>query len=272
VPAQVVGRGYEPFVGKAELAIWSRRAALDVTMPRVTQAENDETATSFRSQDRDARRRLEARADKWGRLVAVLVLVLGLPIIVVPALLHMGDVWENPFVPSKTTVVEITTRPNGTQVRKTTTSEAERSFVERSLAAGGLLLLRLGAVALAAFIAGAVVQRAIMGRFDLKLGPLELAETKRAAEASEEALAAVQDDLRGQVQATEGAMRVAAGAAKGVAALHEEITSLNKTLAVLLTMVGPPPTDQEDSERGSGVAQEPDSDVQFGHDDNEGMP
>jgi hypothetical protein len=211
--------------------------------------------------ERDARKRLEARADLWGRVAALVVVGVGLVVVVLPAVLHLGEVWENPFVPSTTTVLEVTTRPNGTEVRKTTTTEAERSFVERSLAAGGLVLLRVGAVALAAFIAGAVVQRAILGRFDLKLGPLELTETKRAAEASEEGLAAVEAGLRDQVRATTRAMNLAAGAAEGVAALHDDTAQLKEDLARLLGLF---------EEGGAQVAKDADVDVQFGEEQDEG--
>jgi hypothetical protein len=213
------------------------------------------------------RKTLETRADWWARLTALVVLIAGLAVIVAPTLLHIDEVWENPFVPAQTKVEEITIRPDGTTIEKTTTSEAERSFAERSLASGGLLLLRLGAVAVAAFLAGAVVQRAILGRFDVKLGPFELPEAKQTAEASEAALAAVQEELGRQVQATDGAMRLAAGTADALAALHAETADLRGQVSELLTLLGAGSATPEGGEEGSqveeGLAREADVDVQL---------
>ena len=61
-----------------------------------------------------------SRADSAARVTALVVLVVGLIVIVLPAALHPGDVWRNPFVPSRTEVVEVTTQPNGKAVTKTT--------------------------------------------------------------------------------------------------------------------------------------------------------
>jgi hypothetical protein len=204
-------------------------------------------SSSVPNQSDSAKKTLERRADNAARATAAVVLVVGLIVIVLPALLHMGDVWRNPFVPSQTEVVEVTMQPDGTKVTKTTTEEAPRSFVERALAAGGLLLLRIGAVVLASFIAGAAVQRAILGRFDMKLGPLELPDLKDTAEETEAALGAVQQELKSQVGATKEAMKVAAVATQGVIALRSQLTELSNEVAQLAELLGegPKPDDAE---------------------------
>jgi hypothetical protein len=159
----------------------------------------------------------EASATKWAQRAAIAVLVLGTVLIVVPAVLHLGEAWKNPFEPS-TTVTTVVTKSPGKAETKRTTAEASRSFVERSLASGGLLLVRIGLVALAAFLAGAVVQRTMLGVFTMKLGPLEVPElAKRTAEASDEALEKIKAELGRQADATKNAMGLAAGTAEQLA-------------------------------------------------------
>ena len=123
-------------------------------------------------------------------------------------------------------------------VTTTTTKEADRSLLERSLAAGGLLLVRIGVVALAAFLAGAVVQRTLLGNFALKLGPLEIPELKRAAEESERALGEIQSQLKTQTEATEEAMSVAADAADAVSSVATDVEALTAALGTLLDLAG----------------------------------
>jgi hypothetical protein len=213
----------------------------------------------------------EATADRAARWAAAVVLIVGLTVVVFPALLHPGELWSNPFDPSQTTLREITTLPYGTQIQKVTTSEADRSFIERALSSGGLLLARIGAVALAAFLAGAVVQRTVLANFALKMGPLELPETKRTAAASEEALEAVQGDLALQAQATKDSMRVAADAAAGVAALAEDNERLREALGALVALVqGVGPTDEPPLTHDDEVADEGDVHVEWEPEDTEG--
>lgn len=180
---------------------------------------------------------------------AGLVLVVGTLLIVVPALAHLSDVWTNPFGAPQTTVTEVTR--TGSQVTtKTTRSEAHRSFLEKALAPGGLLLLRIGLVALAAFLAGAVVQRTLLGDFALKMGPLEVPELQRAAAASDEALSAISTELAQQARATEIAMKVAADAAEGVSELARENRSLKERVHTLIELLeggaSEPPRNEEE--------------------------
>jgi hypothetical protein len=158
-------------------------------------------------------------ADVAAALAGIAVAWLSALVIVVPALDHWDDVRnEDPFarrqateVVTKTTLNR-KTRPPGRQTgvdrrfkvasreRTATTKEADASLLERSLSNGGLLLLRIGVAALAAFIAGAVVQRTIMGNYAFKAGPLEVPEL---VEASETVLTDLQDSVLAQATTTE---------------------------------------------------------------------
>ena len=73
----------------------------------------------------------------------------------------------------QTTVLEKTNpaRPSETTTTKTM---GERSFLERVLGNNGVVVLQLGAVLLAAFAAGAVTQRVLLGEYGFKLGTFEL--------------------------------------------------------------------------------------------------
>lgn len=116
-------------------------------------------------------------ADRLAKRVALTVFLFGSLAILVPALLHVGDVFaEDPFEPRKTTKTVVTQTGTETEKTETTTAEADESLLERSLAAGGLLLFRVGIVALAAFLAGAVVQRTVLGNFAIKVGGVEVPE------------------------------------------------------------------------------------------------
>lgn len=195
----------------------------------------------------------ERGANKWARIAAVAIGAVGLVLVLLPAIGHVGAIFEDPFASPRTTVRVVKTEPGGAETVTETTSDASRTFLEKSLAAGGLLLLRLGIVALAAFLAGAVVQRILLANFALKLGPLEVPEIKRAAAASEDALRAIEDRFHEQGRATDSAMRVAAEAAEGV-------TRLETALATIL------PFDEPQNED----AAEGDVDVHFDVDDDEG--
>jgi hypothetical protein len=186
----------------------------------------------------------EHRANYWARWAAGAVLAIGALLILAPAVWHLGAVAEDPFTSPRTTVRVVKTAPGGDKTVTETTSDANRSFLERSLAAGGLLLLRIGIVALSAFLAGAVVQRTLLGDFALKLGPLELPDVKRAAAASEQALKAIEERLEKQTKATESAMAVAADAAEGVARVEG-------ALLPLVEMLSPEGARSRDAEQGA---------------------
>jgi hypothetical protein len=199
----------------------------------------------------------ERDASKWARWAAAVVLILGTAFIVAPAARHLGHIWENPFEPSQTVKRVVKTGAGETEVT-TTTGEADRSFLERSLAAGGLLLLRIGVVAFAAFLAGAVVQRTLMGDFALKLGPLEIPQLKRAADESERALGEIQSHLKTHANATEDAMNVAADAAEGVSELAAQIDMIKEALEPWAALI-----DGAESEVDEGVGDDVDVGVQL---------
>jgi hypothetical protein len=100
---------------------------------------------------------------------------------------------------AKTTVIE-TTSATSSQVKPSTEvtatkNEADDSFLERALGPGGLIVFRFAIVAFAAFIAGAVVQRTVMGQFAIKLGVLELGELQAATTDSVAELKKTTDSL-----------------------------------------------------------------------------
>src|SRR5947199_412517 len=64
-------------------------------------------------------------------------------------------------------------RRTGTEV---TTEPGGGSLLERSLASGGVLLLRLAVVAAAAYLAGALVFRTMSGTFPSEIGGVKFAE------------------------------------------------------------------------------------------------
>jgi hypothetical protein len=160
-------------------------------------------------------------------------LVLGLALVVAPIVPELRQFFADPFDAPRSVSVVTTDAPEGTTTVSSDT-EASRSFLERALGTGGLFFIRLGAVALAAFAAGAVVQRALLADFALKLGPVEVPALKETASVSEQALSEIEAQLTLQANAVEAAMEVAADSADGVAALTEQMESLRKALTPLL--------------------------------------
>jgi hypothetical protein len=77
----------------------------------------------------------------------------------------------------------------------TTTEEDARSLVERALGNGGLVLLQIGVLLAAGFLAGVFVQRLALAKFAFKVGPVEIPDIQEAASASEEAIAKLTADL-----------------------------------------------------------------------------
>lgn len=116
-------------------------------------------------------------ADWSAAALAIAVMAFGGLIVVKPAIDHWDDVYRSdPFVVG-TTTQKLTTRAPAEGASKsrarvsrttTTTTEDSSSFAERLLGKGGTLLLRLGLVALVAFLAAAVLQRALLGSYSLR--------------------------------------------------------------------------------------------------------
>jgi hypothetical protein len=127
----------------------------------------------------------------------------------------------------------IATSAGGPQAKEvtTSTSEANDSLVERGLSTGGLVLLRLAIVAFAAFIAGAVVQRAVLGQFGIKLGVLELGDVAAGTEQASEEIKAEFAKFRAiDKSLVDGRKRDRALTKKLVNTLAAQIAELEKRL------------------------------------------
>jgi hypothetical protein len=180
----------------------------------------------------------ESTATTVAQIAAAVVLVLGLILVVGPAVRYGGTIWANPFQPRTVTQTVTTQLPSGGRRTQTTTREASEPFIERTLAPSGLFLFRIALVAIAAFLAGAVMQRTLLGRFAMKVGPVEVPDLRQAAAASEEALAQVIGELERQKKATESAMQVAADSAEGLAALAAETKQMRETIKAFAELFG----------------------------------
>jgi hypothetical protein len=113
----------------------------------------------------------------------------------------------------------------------TTTNEANDSLLERALSTGGLVLFRLAIVAFAAFIAGAVVQRAVLGRYSLKLGILELDDISAATTESVTALQTAIASLGAKDKALSSSIgKNAAATNKAIKALSDQIDEIRRRL------------------------------------------
>jgi hypothetical protein len=134
----------------------------------------------------------------------------------------------------ETTVVEKNAprRPAETTV---TEKSGERSFLERVLGGNGVAVLQIGAALLAAFAAGAVTQRVLLGQYGFKLGGFELSEI---AGASTEALEKLKQEVAAEItrvekRATEGLSRVDRSRRKVDASLKKDLAEAYRRLAVL---------------------------------------
>jgi DNA-binding XRE family transcriptional regulator len=119
-------------------------------------------------------------ADWAAAALAVAILGIGGLIVLKPAFDHWDDVYRaDPFVAGKTTQTErkrlpaTGNRENRPRVSRTTTTTTEESssLVERLLGKSGTLVLRLGLVVLVAWLAAALLQRALLGNYGLRIGP-----------------------------------------------------------------------------------------------------
>jgi len=133
--------------------------------------------------------RLRRRANLLGQMIAAVVGVGGLLIVVAPVVWSdsarkvLFDPFPNPQ-PAKTTE-----RVASDGTRTVETDWAHESALDRALDGGGSVLVRLGIVVAAAFVAGAATQRAVVGHFAFELGPLKLTDLPTdAVEASRDGL------------------------------------------------------------------------------------
>jgi hypothetical protein len=155
---------------------------------------------------------------RWARVTVVGVFLLGLIVVVGPALWHPASLFRDPFRPAVETKTVETFDANGVNTgTEVTTGPAGGSLIERSMAAGGVLLLRIAVVAAASYLAGALVFRTISGTFPSEIGGVVFAE----AAGGLEKLGANVGDLKNDL--AELAARFDASA-KEVAGLREAAT------------------------------------------------
>jgi outer membrane murein-binding lipoprotein Lpp len=116
----------------------------------------------------------------WARATVVGVFLAGLVVVVGPALPHLGSLFDDPFEAQVERRVVETFDAAGHSTGRTVTTAPAGSLMERALAAGGVLLLRIAVVAAAAFLAGAVVYRTGSGNFPSEIGGVKFAEQASA--------------------------------------------------------------------------------------------
>ena len=222
-------------------------------------------------------------ADVLAGISFLAVLGFSLAILLRPAIHNWSGVWgDDPFTPrtTTTTVVKATGSKNDKPVvvkttgggaasktvktakgrvteTTTTTAPADESLTERTLAQSGLLIGRVALAVLAAFLAGAIVQRVVMGAYAVKVWNFEIGDLPAVADkakagfaklekatnelgertAALEQTAARKADLnaesaRGQAT-SESLAQVAASVLADMNGLSEELVALKEQVATL---------------------------------------
>ena len=171
--------------------------------------------------------------DLWARRAALAVAFFGLFAVVVPAALHIERVFRDDPFEARTRTVVVVREVDGRIERETTTSPEDQPVLDRALASGGLLLLRIGVVALASFLAGATVQRIIASDFSGKFGPLELRKLSRTAALSSTAVRDLMQGLQDQKEVTQRIAAITSAATKQLTeALQDEKAATRRTAAI----------------------------------------
>ncbi len=117
--------------------------------------------------------------------LAVAILALGGLVVIKPAVDHWDSLYRgDPFTVGTTTQVVQETSGKKVDRTRTTTKEDSSSFAERVLGDSGVLLFRLALVALVAYLAAALLQRAILGEYTLRRAGIR--RPRRAAAESTE--------------------------------------------------------------------------------------
>jgi hypothetical protein len=198
-------------------------------------------------------------ADVAGLVVALVVAVAGIVLVIVfgpsfdppqkaTTVVERG---VGPGLGKRTRTVEIEKSGDSTSGKKLTTTvetpsgrhpgkrtktveDAPRSFPERVLGESGLILLQAGIVLLAAFLAGAFVQRALLGDFSLKLGGvLELGAIQETTKIAEQTLV----DLTAEVTTIKEAQADQAKGANVARELSETVGSQLTRLSVVVAQL-----------------------------------
>jgi DNA-binding XRE family transcriptional regulator len=165
--------------------------------------------------------------------MAVAILVLGGLVVVKPAVDHWDDLYRgDPFEAGTTTQIVQKTSGKKVDRTRTTVTEDSSSFPERLLGGSGVLLIRLALVALAAYLAAALLQRAILGEYGLRRS--ETPRPRRVAAESNGTLAP--EPAGGERRPANGAEdsaggTLAPGIAKLVAARRETLGLSQRELA-----------------------------------------
>jgi DNA-binding XRE family transcriptional regulator len=180
--------------------------------------------------------RREPIAEWCAGALAVFVLVLGGLIVVKPAIDDWDTLYRSTPFEVGTTTQTVERRTPGERIETTTTTtEASSSFAERLLGRSGLLLVRLVLVALLAFLAAAVLHRAILGSYGLRARPAGAAAPAAAFEvptgAPQPAETEVVPTQNGQDAAREPAGANLAAVAKLVASRREALGLSQRELA-----------------------------------------
>ena len=155
---------------------------------------------------------------RWARRTVVAVFLLGLVVVVGPAVWNADSLFRDPFIGVEERKTVETFGPDGRMSgREVTTSPSGGSLVERSLAAGGVLLLRLAVVSAAAYLAGALVYRTMSGTFPSEIAGVKFAEDAAVGlETAEANIEVVRDqvaDLTAQMDAAAGELQAMRNAA-----------------------------------------------------------
>jgi hypothetical protein len=114
----------------------------------------------------------------------------------------------------------------------TTTEDGQRTFLERILGNGGLVILQIAVAVIAAFLAGAIVQRVLLGEYGgFKFGNFELSSVARASSTSVEKLG---DDLKKAREEADNAIKGAkAESAKEDGDIRKELAIIYKHLDLI---------------------------------------
>jgi hypothetical protein len=129
-------------------------------------------------------------------------------------------------VSTTTTVEAQSATPKRAPQTTETTQAGERTFLERVLGDGGLVGLQVGVVLLAAFLAGALLQKVLLGDYSIKIGSLELAAV---ADASLGLIKAV-DTLRADVDALKGLADHLADTKDDIGLVYKRLELIEKQL------------------------------------------
>ena len=165
--------------------------------------------------------------------MAVAILVLGGLVVIKPAVDHWDDLYRgDPFEAGTTTQIVQKTSGKKVDRTRTTVTEDASSFPERLLGDSGVLLIRLALVALAAYLAAALLQRAILGEYGLRRAETRPPRRSRAEATDTAALEPANGErpTANGVDDSAGAT-LAPGIAKLVAARRETLGLSQRELA-----------------------------------------